>query len=87
MKPNIKIIFPEYDGDRKIEIDSVKISKNHRRMELTLSEDLDPEVLEKFEEQIREKYHLTSVHIHQKKMMIKKNPSHLIFSCLLQSQM
>ena len=67
MKPNIKIIFPEYDGDRKIEIDSVKISKNHRRMELTLSEDLDPEVLEKFEEQIREKYHLTSVHIHRKR--------------------
>ena len=67
MKPNIKIIFPEYDGDRKIEIDNIKISKNHRRMEITVSEDLDSDELEHFEEQVRQKYHLTSMHIRQKK--------------------
>ncbi len=63
MKPNIKVIFPEYDGEKKIEIESIKISKNHRRMELVLSNDIDEKIIDDFEEAIKKKYHLTSVHI------------------------
>ena len=63
MKPNIKVIFPQYEGEKKIEVEKIKISKNHRRMEIVLNEDIDDAVLDDFEEKIRKQYRLTSVHI------------------------
>lgn len=63
MKPNIKLIFPEYTGDKKIEVQRIKISKAHRRMELILNDDIEENLLDEFEESLRKKYHLTSVHI------------------------
>ncbi len=63
MKPNIKVIFPQYEGNKKIEIEKIKISKNHRRMEIVLSDNIDENLLVDFEEKIMNKYHLTGVDV------------------------
>lgn len=63
MKPNIKVIFPQYSGNRKIEVEKIKISRNHRRMELILNENIEDDILDSFEERVRAQYHLTSMHI------------------------
>lgn len=66
MKPKLNTIFPEYGGNDNIEVEKIKISKNHRRMELILSDELDDEVIDKFENKIRSEYHLTGMHIRTK---------------------
>lgn len=63
MKPNIKVIFPQYSGKRKIEVEKIKISRNHRRMELILNENMEDDILDSFEERVKAQYHLTSMHI------------------------
>jgi len=66
MKPKLKVIFPDYNGDNKIEVEKIKISRNHRRMELILNENIDDDIIDNFEEKIRSKYHLTGIHIRTK---------------------
>lgn len=63
MKPNISVVFPEYSGDKRIAVRKVKISKNHRKMEILLEEEIDDALLAELENNIKNKYHLTSVHI------------------------
>ncbi len=63
MKPNINLLFPEYGGEERIGIKKVRISKNHRRMEIMLENEVDEAVIEELEEKIRSRYHLTSVQI------------------------
>ena len=72
MKPKLKVIFPDYNGDNKIEVEKIKISRNHRRMELILNENIDDDIIDNFEEKIRSKYHLTSMNILTKDETIAK---------------
>ena len=72
MKPKLKVIFPDYNGDDKIEVEKIKISRNHRRMELILNENIDDDIIDNFEDKIRSKYHLTSMNIRTKDETIAK---------------
>ncbi len=62
MKPDIKVILP-YGGNERIEVNKIKISKNHRSMEVELKENMSEAELVDLEEKIKSKYHLVSVHL------------------------
>ena len=79
MKPKLKIVFPQYNGAQRIEVEKIKISKNHRRMELILNENIDDNILDDFEDKLRSHYHLTSIHIRGKDDLQKENESDVIY--------
>ena len=72
MKPKLKVIFPDFNGDDNIEVEKIKISRNHRRMELILNENINDDVIDNFEDKVRSKYHLTGMHIRTKDETIVK---------------
>ncbi len=63
MKPDINTVFPQYDGNKKIEIEKIKISRNHRRIELLLSDTIEDNILDDFEDKVIKEYHLTGMNI------------------------
>ena len=65
MKPKLNTIFPNlpFKNLGEITVESVKISKQYRSMELLLNQDLDESDLEKLEDFITNTYNLTSVQI------------------------
>ncbi len=68
MKPKLISVFPELSIAGKIEanVEKIKLSRQRRRLELLLSEKLDEDMLVKLENELKEKYHLNSVHILEK---------------------
>lgn len=67
MKPNANVVFPAVKNEALASnsVQKIRISKHRRRMEVLLGEDATQDALERFEEQLRRQYRLTSVHVHK----------------------
>ena len=65
MKPKLNSIFPIFANSEigEISVESVKINKKHRSMEIILDADLSYDKLDKLEDFIKQKYNLTSLRI------------------------
>ncbi len=65
MKPKLSTVFPIFSNSQIGEhiVESVKINKKHRSMDITLEENLPDNELEELEERIRNYYNLISVRI------------------------
>ncbi len=68
MKPRLEQVFPELTMASQIgsQVEKIKLSRQRRRLELLLSDKLDENTLVKLENELKEKYHLNSVHILEK---------------------
>ncbi len=68
MKPRIDLVFPELTTAKEIgaKVENIKLSRQKRRLELLLSEKINEELLSRFEEELKEKYHLNSVRVYEK---------------------
>ncbi len=63
MKPRLSTVFPDIEAAKEIgaEVEKVKLSRQRRRMELLLSEEISDDLLTRFESELKEKYHLNSI--------------------------
>ena len=66
MKPKINVVFPDIQSSEDIsaEVSKIKISRHRRRMEIVLSAKASEEALDRFEEELRRRYHLNGINVH-----------------------
>ncbi|MBQ7793773.1 MAG: PHP domain-containing protein, partial [Clostridia bacterium] len=67
MKPKIDVVFPDIKSASLIvaEVEKIKLSRHRRRMELLLSNNVQEDILTRFEEELKRQYRLNSVLVHE----------------------
>ncbi len=75
MKPLLSSVFPDLPENitKNKTVETIKISKKYRSIELVLKEELSDFELEKLENEIKEHYNLTTVHIKDTKEFERVN--------------
>ena len=65
MKPKIEVVFPDIQsaGSISAEVEKIRISKRRRKIELLLSDKVQDDILTRFEEELKQRYHLNSVRV------------------------